>query len=139
MTPEYAIWRAAIHRCASPKAPAYANYGGRGISVCERWQDFLYFLSDMGRRPSYDHQLDRIDNDGDYEPGNCRWATPKQNSRNRRGNRMVTFRGETLTVAAWCERTGLRTSTLVARLNAGWSAEDALTKQLRSKRSGDAA
>lgn len=81
-TSEYNIWRAMRARCANPKNPDYKSYGGRGISVCERWQDFSIFLSDMGERPSKNHSLDRIDNDGNYEPGNVRWATIQEQASN---------------------------------------------------------
>jgi hypothetical protein len=85
MTPEYRAWRSMRQRCGSPTHDAYANYGGRGIFVCDRWEaSFEAFLADMGRRPSPSHSLDREDNDGPYSPGNCRWATQSQQNGNRR-------------------------------------------------------
>jgi hypothetical protein len=88
-TVEYKTWEAMIRRCESPKAVNFKDYGGRGIKVCAEWRaDYRRFLVDMGRRPSQRHSIDRIENDGNYEPGNCRWATrSEQNSNKRRGNR----------------------------------------------------
>jgi hypothetical protein len=82
-TPEFVAWTSMRQRCGNPRCRRYANYGGRGISICERWRAFENFLADMGRRPSPDHSLDRIDNDGNYELGNCRWATRSQQQRNK--------------------------------------------------------
>lgn len=82
--PDYKLWHGMVRRCSSPKHKNYVNYGARGIKVCDRWQDFWAFLSDMGPRPSPLHSVDRIDCNGNYEPSNCRWATPKEQSRNRR-------------------------------------------------------
>lgn len=84
-TPEYRAWQSAVHRFTNPRVACYKNYGGRGIKVCDRWRgSFETFLADMGRRPSPDLSLDRIDNDGNYEPGNFRWATREQQNANRR-------------------------------------------------------
>lgn len=133
-TPEYRAWQTMRLRCTNPDNAAWANYGGRGITVCARWmEDPAAFLADMGKKPSPLHEIDRIDNDGPYSPENCRWVLRKVNDRNRRSNRSITHAGETLTVAEWAERTGLSATVILHRLNAGWSAELALTTPPRAK------
>lgn len=127
-SPEYMVWGTMIQRCGNPKNKKYPEYGGRGIAVCERWRkSFADFLADMGNRPSNEHQIDRIDNDGNYEPSNCRWVTRRQNTQNTRHNRLVEFNGETLSLAEWSRRTGFSYDCLRERFHAGWSAADMLT------------
>jgi hypothetical protein len=87
-TPEYRVWSGMRCRCTNPRSNRFASYGGRGIVVCERWQVFENFLEDMGPRPSPRHSIDRINNNGNYEPSNCRWATPSEQSRNQRSTRL---------------------------------------------------
>lgn len=133
MSPEYRSWVAMRTRCHSVRASDYARYGGRGITVCQRWRDsFVVFLEDVGPKPSRAHTLDRIDNDGNYEPGNVRWATPTEQSNNRRNNRLVEYRGQRLTVGQLAKLTGVSRGRLYGRLNAGWPVEDAVAKPARS-------
>lgn len=108
-SPEYRIWSAMKRRCYDPNDAAYEHYGGRGIGVCERWlHSFADFLADVGPRPSPQFSLDRFpNNDGNYEPGNVRWATRSEQMRNQRGNRRVEYAGESLTIVEWSERLGL--------------------------------
>lgn len=133
-TPEYRAWKEMVRRCTNPKCAAWPNYGGRGITVCERWLDLHAFIADMGPRPGPGYEIDRIDNDGNYDPGNCRWVTVKRNARNRRSNRMLEFRGEEHPLAEWCERLGLPRDTVRKRLEAGWSVDKALTTPVRAKK-----
>lgn len=125
---EYSAWQEMRARCRNPSHAAYRHYGGRGITVCDAWREsFEAFLADMGRRPSPDHSLDRIDNDGNYEPGNVRWATRERQARNRRSSVLVTFRGVERSVPDWAEDLGISAQTLSHRLKAGWPLERALT------------
>lgn len=134
-TPTYVSWAAMRARCTQPSHPKFALYGGRGISVCDRWQTFENFLADMGERPE-GTTLDRHPNrDGNYEPGNCRWATDSEQNSHRSNNHLLTLEGVTLTVAAWARRVGLSKSTLRMRLAAGWSTEAALTTPLATEKS----
>lgn len=117
-------------RCTKRQRPEWQHYGRRGIRVCNEWMnDFPAFFAHVGPRPSLEHSIDRIDNDRGYEPGNVRWATPKEQGRNKRVNRLVTHDGETLTVPEWSERTGVGRSTIRERLKHGWSVSNALTKK----------
>jgi len=128
-TDEYHIWQTMKARCYNPNNHKYKRYGGRGIAVCDRWlQSFENFIADMGKRPSTSHSLDRINNDGDYTPQNCRWATPKEQARNTQTNRLITLNGVTRTLVEWREYYGLSVTQLEYRMyHAGWSAEKALT------------
>ncbi|WP_405461614.1 hypothetical protein OG786_29325 [Streptomyces sp. NBC_00101] len=138
-TPLYNSWKCMIHRCGSPSDKDYANYGGRGIAVSDRWREsngrgFLNFVADMGLTYEPGLTIDRIDVNGNYEPDNCRWATPSEQTRGRRITRRVTFRGETKPIAEWCEEMGIRLGTVKLRLARGWSVERALTDPVRSTR-----
>ncbi len=126
---EYHSWQHAADRCRNPRNKAYQNYGGRGIQFCDRWfNSFEDFLFDMGGKPSPSHSLDRIDNNGNYEPGNCRWATQLDQGRNQRTNRLLSLNGETMVLSQWEERTGIDARLIVARIDRlGWSIEKALT------------
>lgn len=129
-TPEYRSWIHMRERCYCSKDKDYKNYGGRGIKVCDRWlNSFENFFADMGLRPSGKHTLDRYPNkNGDYEPGNCRWATQKQQQNNRTNNRMIEYNGSILTLSQWSEKLGIKGTTISERLNIrGWTIEEALT------------
>ena len=125
-SPDYLAWRNMIQRCADA---TQHRYGGRGIRVCAEWlgaSGFLRFIAHVGRRPTSDHSLDRIDVDGDYEPGNVRWATEREQQRNRANNHMVTVGDRTMCLAAWAEASGVRRGTLAQRLEAGVAPERAI-------------
>jgi hypothetical protein len=111
----YSSWSSMIDRCQRPKATGFDNYGGRGISICERWLDYENFLADMGERPG-GTTLDREDTDGDYKPGNCRWATQLEQARNRRTNLVVSMNGETKCLMEWSKQLGIRYSLLWSRI-----------------------
>lgn len=126
-TTHYNVWSKLIQRCTDPSNKSYPDYGGRGIHVCERWLNLASFVADMGPRPE-GASIDRIDNNGDYEPGNCRWATDVEQANNKRNNFVVTHAGKSLTVAQWARATGINPYTLYSRLTKlGMSAETALT------------
>lgn len=126
-TPEYNIWAHIIGRCTCPTNRAYKWYGARGIGVCDHWRKFENFLADMGKRPSRHHQIDRINNNDGYYPGNCRWVTSKENNNNRRGNVLIEWRGEQHTASQWSISTGIPANVIRSRVRLGWAAEDALT------------
>ena len=122
-------------RCTDKKHPSFANYGGRGISVCQRWLDSpRAFVADMGERPSKRHTLDRIDNDGNYEPSNCRWSTWEEQHRNRRNNRILEHGGESMCLTDWAAKTGITATTLDKRLRLGWGVSRALTEPIHGQR-----
>ena len=125
-------WRNMIRRCHDKRNASYKYYGGRGIKVCKRWRSFENFLSDVGEKPS-GFTLDRIDNDSGYEPGNIRWATTKEQARNKRGNRLITINGETRPLVTWCEIYGRNYGAVLARINKlKWTPEKALKAENRS-------
>jgi hypothetical protein len=132
-TPEYKAWGSINERCFNPNHKAYPRYGGRGITVCERWRGDLgvvNFYADIGARPSDAHSVDRFpDNDGNYEPGNVRWATRDQQQNNRRNTLLVSYQGETKPLSAWAKQFGVPRSKLYDRLQVrsaievfGWAA-----------------
>lgn len=127
---EYGIWAGMRARCLNPKNTAYARYGGRGIAICERWEVFSNFLADVGPRPSKNHSIDRVDNSKGYYPDNVRWATAKEQMRNRRVNHVIEHGGLILTLAGWAERTGLKATTIIGRLGCGWPPGEAVSTPL---------
>lgn len=126
---EYVCWTQIIQRCTNPDSKAYCRYGGRGIKVCRRWRNsYVAFRCDMGRKPSSGHSIERIDNNGNYEPSNCRWSLRREQARNKRSNNNVTAFGKKQCVTDWSEACKISVSTLANRLRrGGWSPEEALT------------
>ena len=135
VSPTYSSWRNMISRCTQPSNPAFKHYKKRGITVCARWRVFDNFLADMGERPAGKYTLDRIDNSGDYKPGNCRWATKRQQANNRVTNKLFDYRGERITFAELVRRTGASKEILRSRLLRGkggpWTVESALSTPAR--------
>ena len=127
----YKIWMGMKERCQRSKAVAYAQNGGRGIKVCDRWQKFELFYEDMGDPPSDQHTLDRKDNNGNYEKSNCRWATDTEQHNNRSDNCMLTYKGKTQSMMDWVRETGLPKSTIQKRLKRGWSVEKSLSEPVQ--------
>ena len=136
-TSTYQIWEGIKKRCTSPTCKAYKNYGGRGISICSRWMHFENFLADMGERPNK-LCIERIDNNQGYTPKNCVWATRKQQAKNRRNTRFVNAFGKKLSIAEWCEVTGLSYCTIYLRLRAGKTPEQALQTKFVNQLAADA-
>ena len=120
-------WANMIQRCTNPNNTGWSRYGGRGITVCERWRDFMKFAEDVGVRPSTSHTLERKDNDGPYCPENIRWATRKEQSQNMRSNHYLEHNGMRLPVSEWARRLGVSYVCILYRIKRGWSVEDAVT------------
>ena len=131
----YRIFQSIKARCYYTKHQQYHNYGGRGIKICDEWLNDFNKFRDWAMDNGYSEELtiDRIDVNGDYEPDNCRWATHKQQSNNRRDNHIIEFNGESHTVTEWADITGINEATMFNRIKAGWSIEDVITKPVRRK------
>jgi hypothetical protein len=119
----YRVWLNMLGRCSNPNLPDWHNYGGRGITICDRWRSFENFALDMHEGYGPELSIDRINVNGNYEPGNCRWATRSEQQRNQRVNRYLTYDGRTLLLVEWAEETGIRYSTLIRRADRGWPPE----------------
>lgn len=127
-TPEYTAWLAMIDRCTNPKCVGFKRYGGRGITICERWRrDFAAFFADVGPRPAPKHSLDRKDNNGNYEPGNVRWATRTEQNRNKRTNHWIEYDGRRMLITDWAREMGVSTTAIRLRLARGWTVAATLT------------
>ena len=125
---EYRTWQGMISRCHNPNSPHFKGYGARGISVCDDWREsYMMFLGNVGRRPSDRHSIGRIDNDGNYEPGNVRWETREQQHNNTRANVWIEYDGKRLTCAQWERHVGLPTGMIASRLARGWTGMRAIT------------
>ncbi len=134
-TPEYRAWLAMKNRCSSPKSQQWGNYGGRGITVCERWlNSFENFLEDMGPRPGPGYSLDREDNEKGYSPDNCRWATAKTQLNNRRANHYLEYEGQSMTLTQWAEKLGMATYVLKSRIKNGWTVARAFNEPVKSRK-----
>ena len=124
--PEYRVWAAMKRRCYNPNVDGYKLYGERGIIVCDKWQTFEGFFADMGFRPSQKHSIERIDNDGNYEPDNCKWATVAEQVRNRRSNVNIEKDNVTLNQQEWCDKFGLSSSAIYQRIRRGKTPKEAI-------------
>ena len=134
-TPEYVAWQNMKRRCFNPNHQYYSHYGGRGIAVCDRWLDFKNFLADMGLKPTPKHSIDRIDNNADYSPENCKWSTKAEQENNKRTNRLITIACVTLTIAQWTKEMGFTEKVISKRLKMGWSEYRAVMTPVRSYKS----
>lgn len=114
----YVCWSNMLKRCRNKDDPHFKDYGGRGIRVCERWQTFENFFSDMGEQPA-GLTIERVNNDGNYEPSNCKWATQEEQSNNKRSVRLIAYKGQSMSIAQWARKLGTKRSALIARLRAG--------------------
>lgn len=124
----YRIWVGMKNRCQNPRSRHYTNYGARGVRVCERWQRFENFLADMGD-PAPSMTIDRINNEGDYEPTNCRWATYDEQACNKRNNCLLESDGEILPLTIWARRLNIHRTTLRRRINKGWTMEKVVSSR----------
>lgn len=132
-SPEYKAWDSMRDRCTNPSHPWYKRYGGRGIKICKRWDSFILFYRDMGKRPPK-ASLERRNNDGGYKPSNCTWAPRKSQSENRSTTIRVTVGGRTQSVSRWARERGMGMTTILWRLEHGWSADRAVLTPPRKLR-----
>lgn len=128
----YVIWCHMVERCENTHSGRYADYGGRGIRVCDEWKDFVVFR-DWALKNGYSIELsiDRLDNNGDYEPSNCKWSTRKEQGNNKRNNRLLTYKGRTQTMTQWADEIGMNPGTFKYRIYLGWSVERAIEEPIR--------
>jgi hypothetical protein len=131
---EYNIWGNMLYRCNTPSCKLYKNYGGRGIKVCDDWLIFDNFIKDMGFRPTVNHSLDRIDVDGDYNVSNCRWATNKQQSRNRTNSVLIHIDGLSMQIDDYCEKYNLSKHAIKNRVRRGWSNDRIIKTPIKVKK-----
>lgn len=125
------IWRGIIKRCTNPRCPAYKSYGGRGINICERWKIFENFLADMGEVPSDLHSIERVNNDGNYEPNNCKWIPKSQQGLNTRRTRRITIDGRTQPLSEWCKEINVNYRLVLDRIaKLGWEPKRALREPI---------
>lgn len=130
---EYTTWRSIKARCYNPKNKAYTSYGGRGITMCDNWNNYALFLADMGRRPSSNHSIHRMDNNGNYCKANCCWATHQDQIDNRRNTRMLTWNGETKPLGRWAKELDIPYRYIHTRLYYGWSVDRALSTPVKHR------
>lgn len=132
-TPEYVSWAGMKYRCLTTSCKRYKDYGGRGIKVCERWLKFENFLEDMGNKPSLDMGIERTDNDGNYEPSNCKWGTEEEQQNNKRSSLVIEFNGRKQTMAQWAKELGMKYETLWCRIkDYEWSIDRAMTTPVKN-------
>lgn len=132
----YDIYHGMLQRCENPKVKSFACYGGRGIGVCKEWKGklgFLTFLNDMGEPPSFNHSIERIDNDGNYSKQNCRWCLKAEQASNKRNSVKLTKDGQTFTATEWARKLGLGKDTIHRRLRKGWSIEECFSNKKKNQ------
>ena len=131
-SPAYRSWYSMMSRCYREDHQSFCRYGGRGISVCERWRNSANFIADMGQ-PKAGQQLDRIDNNGNYEPGNCRWVSREENCNNKSNTRLVSWMGEMVPLAALCRRLGIDYQIVKNRITRGWDETEAISRPINKR------
>lgn len=136
--PEYTIWNSMKYRCYNKKYKEYDLYGGRGIKVCKSWLDsFENFIRDMGDRPSGKHSIERINTNGNYEPSNCKWATSKEQAKNRRSNRWIEYNGKKMILKEWADHLEMTPSQIIYRFNKGMDFRDIYREYLSKPKKRD--